>query len=150
MNFPRSMPRVAITLALAGGLAACPPPPPKGTCKDSYPQVALAAQKAAYKIQGKYGSCLPATYNAPTFLTDLQEQGLAEDDLKALRGVGLDVWADSNCEGYVLVAKCNLSTNVLLWDRSSSPSVLDGPGADGAKPVAPVPARTPPASCSCP
>jgi hypothetical protein len=60
-----------------------------------------------------------------TFFADLQQQGpdrepLGEANLKALRKVGLEIWTDGNCGGYVLVAHCNLSGDVMLWDRSAS------------------------------
>jgi hypothetical protein len=66
-----------------------------------------------------------------------------------LQSVSLDLWTDANCDGYVLVARCNLSKDVMFWDRSNSTSLIDGPGSDGSAPAKPVPARTPPASCTC-
>lgn len=144
----------ALLPVLAIGLAGCPPQPPKERCQDIYPELALAAQKAAYTIEGQYRSCLPANYDVQTFLADLQKQTpdqepLDEHSLKALHKVGLDLWTDSHCDGYVLVARCNLSGEVMLWDRSASRSVLDGPGTDGKAPSNPVPTRVLPTTCTC-
>jgi hypothetical protein len=141
-----------LVLVIAGGLAGC-----CWICRSrsvschadpAYPSLAFAVERALHTIHGQYGPCLPASYEASTFVTDLQASHFSEDELQILRSVGLEIWADQECSGYVLVARSIFSGRVMLWDRSATRARLDGPSVEGRPPEA-LPPRMPPASCTC-
>jgi hypothetical protein len=142
----------ALVLVIAGGIAGC-----CWICRShsvschadpAYPALAFAVERALHTIHGQYSSCLPPNYETSAFLGDLQAHHASEDELQTLRSVGLEIWTDQECSGYVLVARSTVSGRVLLWDRSTTRARLDGPSVEGRPPEAPPP-RTPPASCTC-
>jgi hypothetical protein len=121
----------------------------KAPAPDNYGQVVTAVLTAGHALQAKHKWCFPADYNRQSFFSDLQDQGLSDENLGRLRLAALDIWTDDDCKGYVLVAHRPESAEILLWDRSKSTSTIDGKGGDGKPPAENPPARTPPAQCSC-
>jgi hypothetical protein len=114
----------------------------------SYADLAFAFDKAAHEIHAAYNSCIPRDYDPARFLADLQTHGFSDSGIAALRSVGLEVWTETNCAGYVVVARSSYSQQVLLWDKSITRSRLDGPQRDG-QPPPPPPAHVTVEACTC-
>jgi hypothetical protein len=145
---------LALAIGILGSATACPCPERRADyCQNQevYSKLALARERAMYKLIGIHGDCFPPDYDVKAFFTDLQGSGIEQSDLENLRSTALDVWTEPDCTGYVLVARCDFSGGILLWDKSSTPSTLDGPGGTGRLPprTADLPPHIPPTSCAC-
>jgi hypothetical protein len=122
-----------------------------GKCPDPYyGPVEEAARAAVHTLQGKYSRCFPANYSREAFFKDLEAQSdFGDANLGNLRLATVDVWTESDCTGYVLVAHRPGSHDIILWDKSSTTSSIDGKGIDGRPPTQNPPERKPPTMCSC-
>lgn len=137
-------------LAVLVALASCRHCPDVRSHPDDYAQFNLARERAMYKLIGKYGSCFPPDYGVEAYFSDLKSLGLGSSDLDTLHEPALEVWTEPDCAGFVLLARCQASGPVVLWDKSSTDDALDGPGgSDFSQGATALPPHAPPTSCSC-
>ena len=117
-------------------------------CHACYSELQTARGMAVYDLSKKYKSCFPPDYNEAAFMRDVQAVPSKKNHAEVLKSMKLEVWAEDDCQGYVLVARCPATNQVMLWDKSSSPSTPDGSIMDPNSPPPPVHGG-PPAACAC-
>jgi hypothetical protein len=118
-------------------------------CHACYSELQTARGMAVYDLSKKYKSCFPPDYNEAAFMRDVQAVPSKKNHAEVLKSMKLEVWAEDDCQGYVLVARCPATNQIMFWDKSSTMSTIDGPMfSDPNSPPPPV-HGSPPAACAC-